>query len=827
MPTLNPLPLPLPLPLPGISILLLFFLFFTQSLHSEKVWDKWVKDQGPVWVYGQGNYSLLGFNPAVDAFLTDPFFMPRFATDATAQLNTRFDLAMKHAWGFSGFGHTHIPTCQQVTTAPPEWLLTLKDAAIPAYTSWKCFLDIRKEVISILSALTDDEKEFIRNNYATFFFGNSKDETYDFFTTESILPFLFYNLSRKVDLGALATQEQRLAKIAQYLYDIKNKFDGLPGNLHFTWEEEGAKLLISGTDNDIHKEDVDFLIDIGGDDIYLNNAGGTKGVFPVALAVDFSGNDTYIGDEGVQGAGLLGIGLLADFAGNDSYTANRMAQGAAFFGSGALWDQSGDDNYKIHWFGQAAAVFGTAMLYDASGNDRYQADGMAQAASSTGGAAWLIDLGGDDVYRLGNPNDKGWHSGMGIGQGGAAGVRTYPWINSPSLYGGLAVLYDAGGNDKYYGAWFSQGSAYFMGAGILVNKGGKSSFEATVDSQGQGLHLAAGLLLDEGGDNSFRADWGSQGTAGDLSTGILIDPKGNNTYISREHSLATSRKPFALGVVYEEGNNTNIYGKTSLTHIAPPLMPLERSKALFIHAEDKENWLSPLPLAPRGLLIPYDSRRGFLVKGSVDKLDQIINPKVLINSLVNHGYVDSRKKLEALDNFRFSHASTNPDVKEISNALLQPIQKPSDYDPSVVLYALQYYYNTRDNIALNDVENGLKNNSFQGGWVRQMALKYVDSLDESNALTLAKKLSSPSEGLFVQVTAAWIVAKNANETLLPKIKQLLWSRHEAVRYATLKGLEESKQKELTPYLIPLVKHLLNDKSPLVKNEATDLLKQLR
>ena len=126
-------------------------------------------------------------------------------------------------------------------------------------------------------------------------------------------------------------------------------------------------------------------------------------------------------------------------------------------------DKRGDDIYHSGFFSQGAAMFGISALIDHSGNDSYQASVAAQGLGSTLGAGALIDLEGADTYSLGG---KYYHEPLmpldfiTLGQGMGLGMR-------PHLAGGLGLLYDGAGNDRYLGG-FLPGFRYWYATGALM-----------------------------------------------------------------------------------------------------------------------------------------------------------------------------------------------------------------------------------------------------------------------------------------------------------------------------------------------------------------------
>lgn len=172
-------------------------------------------------------------------------------------------------------------------------------------------------------------------------------------------------------------------------------------------------------------------------------------------------------------------------------------------------------------------MFGCALLIDHEGNDSYQASVSAQGLGSTHGAGALIDRSGADTYSLGG---KYFHEPLmpldyiTLGQGMGLGLR-------PSLAGGLGLLFDGSGNDRYLGGVYAQGSGYWYATGVLIDEAGNDIYSAVYYPQGSGIHLACGFLLDASGDDAYYSRHGpGQGAGHDWALGMLIDGAGNDAY---------------------------------------------------------------------------------------------------------------------------------------------------------------------------------------------------------------------------------------------------------------------------------------------------------
>ena len=309
-----------------------------------------------------------------------------------------------------------------------------------------------------------------------------------------------------------------------------------------------GRVVVAGYANDVHAEDAALLIDLGGDDTYRNNAGGSGTAGGVAVCIDLGGNDHYEapGRSYVQGFGFLGVGMLIDLAGNDVYKAKHFSQGAGILGVGVLRDKVGNDTFSAHTFCQGAGMFGLGMMLDDSGDDVYGCASNGQGSATTLGLGILSDLEGNDKYRLACDSTKDAMGGIpGYGQGGALSFRAYPWEKELVAYGGVGMLVDDKGNDEYDSkGWNCQGGSYIMSLGVLVDNGGDDRYDCGT-GQGSGIHVTNAILIDRKGDDVYQGGFRAGGSGSDRSPGFLIDYEGNDTYKSATSSYGTACKPFA------------------------------------------------------------------------------------------------------------------------------------------------------------------------------------------------------------------------------------------------------------------------------------------
>ena len=331
----------------------------------------------------------------------------------------------------------------------------------------------------------------------------------------------------------------------------------------FIYVTNSLRIVIRGIGDDVHTKDANLLIDIGGNDVYQNNAGGCRSTFEeLAVCIDHEGNDRYEypNDMFVQGFGFVGCGFLVDFGGNDLYEAKHFSQGVGVCGVGVLWDVKGFDSYNAHGVCQGAGMFGLGMLLDDGGEDIYDCATIGQGGATTLGMGILSDLEGDDRYYLAIDESKDKLGYLaGYGQGGALSFRNYPWRKKLTAYGGAGLLFDASGNDRYWTkGWCDQGGSYIMSLGALVDAKGNDHYTAST-GQGSGIHITNAIIIDKDGHDNYEGGFRTGGSGGDRSSGFLLDYSGNDVYKSRTSSYGTGVKPasYSLFIDYQ-GDDTYI-----------------------------------------------------------------------------------------------------------------------------------------------------------------------------------------------------------------------------------------------------------------------------
>ncbi len=294
-----------------------------------------------------------------------------------------------------------------------------------------------------------------------------------------------------------------------------------------------GKIVVGGAGPNTYREDAALILDLGGNDLYLNNAGGTRPGIPLALVIDWAGNDRYISSKNFsQGAGVLGAGVLIDLGGDDTFVALDGSQGAGLWGLGLLYHGDGNSVYQARSFAQGVGQMGIGILLSGAGDDVYLCGEHGQALGLFGGAGVLLDRAGRDFYQLGGvkPDFRDpAKATVSMGQGFGLGVRPKDGISG--VPGGIGILIDGSGDDLYIADYFAQGAAYYYGLGILSDLSGHDRYLAARYAQGAGLHSAVGVLVDHKGNDSYHASHGvAQALGHDYGVGFLEDRQGDDVY---------------------------------------------------------------------------------------------------------------------------------------------------------------------------------------------------------------------------------------------------------------------------------------------------------
>jgi len=366
-------------------------------------------------------------------------------------------------------------------------------------------------------------------------------------------------------LGHVADQAflESVARAARGVGHVPMQPGWITGDVLVYRETPYGAILIAGPGANAYQLNgrVAVLIDLGGDDTYGGRIAATaEAERGASMLIDLSGNDRYEGDPLGLATGRLGVGLLVDHHGDDEYRMGPGSGGAGFAGLGILLDKGGNDRYIGSRFTQGVAVGGVGLLLDEAGDDLYTSFGYALGFGGPGGVGAVVDVQGDDRYQCGDvypsvynvaeapgvqPGDARYQYDC-FGLGAGVGLRVVNATAEPrfsGLAGGLGLLMDVNGHDRYRGANFSQGAGYFFGAGVLLDLHGNDEYHAARYGLAAGAHHAVGLFVDGDGDDRYSSSGPvyAGAAAWDRSIMAFVDAGGG-------HDLYDWRRSSGLGI---------------------------------------------------------------------------------------------------------------------------------------------------------------------------------------------------------------------------------------------------------------------------------------
>lgn len=353
----------------------------------------------------------------------------------------------------------------------------------------------------------------------------------------------------------------------------------------------GDLCVIGSTQNNIYSQEFAVVVDLGGDDTYLARTASARPERRAGLLIDLGGDDRYQSTAPFsQGSAFGGAALLLDLAGDDSYASSEdFAQGAALCGSAICWDLAGQDVYRGQGYAQGAALcHGLGALIDGadlseadlSEADLSEAGVYSQGFAGPGAFGVLLGSGGDDRYCVSGRAPSGYGTPgafRSMGQGASFGFRHL-------ASGGVAVLCDTGGSDRYEAGNFAQGGGYYFGWGSLIDLGtGDDHYSGSRYAQGWAAHSALGGFWDEGGNDRYSTMIGaSTSAAWDLCATVFIDDAGDDRYLGMVNLCNGGAAQNGLALFFDHGGRD--YYRLAPGKAGPNNYHQGHSLALFVDA---------------------------------------------------------------------------------------------------------------------------------------------------------------------------------------------------------------------------------------------------
>jgi len=441
---------------------------------------------------------------------------------------------------------------------------------------------------------------------------------------ESLLDNVDFKLLNTGAILAISATQQLQNQLSQL------NLSALLGDADYTVDTPQGKIIISGKGDRIYPPgDYLLIIDGAGNDTYSGGAATRDISHGVSVTIDLAGNDQYSSSQGTVpsfGAGIFGYGVLMDMQGNDTYEAEYTSQGIGIFGTGILYDAQGQDTYRGIGNLQGSGSFGTGLLIDNQGSDRYSLYRYGQGYGFTKGVGLLLDSEGDDHYigmedKYPNGGPFGADKHVHFAQGAAYGRRA-DHSDGHSWAGGIGMLIDGTGNDRYECDVYCQGTGYWYSLGMLVDKTGDDYHRSGVYSLGGSPHFAVGIYQDDSGSDRYKVRISqSLGQGRDWSIGWFEDSAGNDQYLGH-HGILGSADVNGIGVFWDKnGDDTYLsfsepaYGQ-SFVEGASGLRELMFTLGLFVDGGGKDHYL----------LVPEKYNQSKLEEVDINPKDLVTNP---------------------------------------------------------------------------------------------------------------------------------------------------------------------------------------------------------
>jgi hypothetical protein len=551
-----------------------------------------------------------GINPAINQTLLEKYqaITNKLGDDVLAIALNK--LTNQPVNNFKNEEYTKMPV--KLRSAIAQFLLTIPDTLTYRKTA----------LLSKLNPLKSTENTiYERIFYLTSTTAANNDDDQNPQNTEDDL--LIENLLNNVNYHLLNTGSILIISAVQELEKQINKLEKINTNFNYQIDTELGKIIINNRGDQTYPDD-DYLliIDLKGNDTYLGGSATRNIAHGISVTIDFEGNDHYENTSEKNpsfGAGIFGYGILIDEKGNDEYTAKYISQGSGIFGTGILADYSGNDIYKGIAHVQASGTYGTGLLIDNQGSDRYFLYRLGQGYGFTKGVGLLLDIQGDDQYigledKYPNGGPFGAEKHLHFAQGFGLGKRN-DTIDGNSWGGGIGILIDGTGNDRYECDIYCQGSAYWYSMGILTDKSGNDYHNGGAYSLAGVPHFALGIYQDDGGNDEYTGFISqSLGKGRDFAIGWFEESEGNDWYQS-SYSTLGSADINGIGVFWDKkGDDTYLslpnlnYGSAQMEASSgtsqkesPGLRQIMFTLGLFVDGEGQDKYLlSPKEYKPDG-----------------------------------------------------------------------------------------------------------------------------------------------------------------------------------------------------------------------------------
>lgn len=381
---------------------------------------------------------------------------------------------------------------------------------------------------------------------------------------------------------------------------------GVTGDVLFETNTPYGRILIGGVGPNRYETtaDVALVLDLGGDDEYVGPVAAAVAGRPVAMVLDLAGRDRYEARDRGLGSGWLGVGLLVDLEGDHTYRLGAGGGGLGAGGIGVVCDAAGDDTVEATAFSVGVGFAGMGLWLDLGGDDRYTAQAFAMGFGGPSGAGALVDVAGVDHYRCGFSVHSGYNAaehpevkpgdprfqydafGLGMGLGRRVLSEQAADHHALALAGGLGIVLDLEGHDRYEASNFSLGCGYHFGIGLAMDLEGDDTWTCARYGLGAGAHMGAALCLDGGGRDRYATSGPTYagGCAWDGTLCLMVEATGDD-----EYHLAAGDGP-ALADIGSWGAFVELAGDDRYDLRDAPGRATREAAAVFVDSAGRDTW---------------------------------------------------------------------------------------------------------------------------------------------------------------------------------------------------------------------------------------------
>ncbi len=381
---------------------------------------------------------------------------------------------------------------------------------------------------------------------------------------------------------------------------------GVSGDVLFETNTPCGRILIGGAGPNRYDDAADaaLIVDLGGDDEYSGPIAAAVAGRPVAMVLDVAGRDRHEARGRGLGSGWLGVGLLVDLEGDDTYGVGAGGGGLGAGGIGVVCDAAGDDTIEATAFSVGIGFAGVGLWLDLGGDDRYAAQAFAMGLGGPSGAAALVDAAGADHYRCGFAVSSGYNAaehpeakpgdprfqydafGLGMGLGRRVLSENAADHHALALAGGLGIVLDLAGHDRYQASNFALGCGYYFGIGLAMDLEGDDTWTCARYGLGAGAHMGVALCLDGGGRDRYATTGPTYagGCAWDGTLSLMVEAAGDD-----EYSLAAGDGP-ALADIGLWGAFVELSGDDRYELRDAPGRATRDAAAVFADAAGRDTW---------------------------------------------------------------------------------------------------------------------------------------------------------------------------------------------------------------------------------------------